>query len=106
MLSSRAFAPLFWCQLFSAFNDNFVKNTLVFFIVTLCDTLEYQASLISLTNGIFFLPYFLFSATGEQLADCFSKAKVARLIKFFTLFIALATAGSLLLSSITLLISF
>ncbi|ATP11668.1 hypothetical protein BHOIPH791_10750 [Bartonella henselae] len=102
LLSSRAFAPLFWCQFFSAFNDNFVKNTLVFLIIT-CSALEYQPSLISLTNGVFSLPYLLFSATGGQLADCFSKAKIARLIKFFTLFIALATAGSLFLSSITLL---
>ncbi|WP_273756200.1 MFS transporter [Bartonella sp. MM73XJBT] len=102
LLNSRAFAPLFWSQFFAAFNDNFVKNTLVFLIIT-CSTLEYQPSLISLTNGVFSLPYLLFSATGGQLADCFSKAKVARLIKFFTLFIALATAGSLFLSSITLL---
>ncbi|KEC56072.1 MFS transporter [Bartonella koehlerae] len=102
LLSSRAFAPLFWCQFFSAFNDNFVKNTLVFLIIT-CSALEYQPSLINLTNGVFSLPYLLFSATGGQLADCFSKAKIARLIKFFTLFIALATAGSLFLSSITLL---
>ncbi|WP_208442061.1 MFS transporter [Bartonella raoultii] len=102
LLKSRAFAPLFWSQFFSAFNDNFVKNTLVFLIITYA-ALEYQPSLISLTNGVFSLPYLLFSATGGQLADCFSKAKVARLIKFFTLFIALATAGSLFLSSITLL---
>ncbi|EJF85152.1 MFS transporter [Candidatus Bartonella washoeensis] len=102
LLSSRAFAPLFWSQFFSAFNDNFVKNTLIFLIVT-CDTLEYQASLISLTNGVFSLPHLLFAATGGQLADSFSKAKVARLIKFFTLFIALAAAVSLLLSSISLL---
>lgn len=102
LLRSRAFAPLFWSQFFAAFNDNFVKNTLVFLIITCC-ALEYQPSLISLTNGVFSLPYLLFSATGGQLADCFSKAKVARLIKFFTLFIALATAGSLFLSSITLL---
>ncbi|GAA5104417.1 MFS transporter [Bartonella jaculi] len=102
LLSSRAFAPLFWSQFFAAFNDHFVKNTLIFLIVK-CSSSEYQASLISLTSGIFSLPHFLFSATGGQLADCFSKAKVARLIKFFTLFIAVATAGSVLLSSITLL---
>lgn len=102
LLRSRAFAPLFWSQFFAAFNDNFVKNILVFLIIT-CGALEYQPSLISLTNGVFSLPYLLFSATGGQLADCFSKAKVARLIKFFTLFIALATAASLFLSSITLL---
>ncbi|WP_317992500.1 hypothetical protein [Bartonella gliris] len=57
----------------------------------------------SLTNGVFSLSYLLFSVTGRSLVNCFSKAKIAHLIKFFTFFIALATAGSLLLSSITLL---
>src|SRR5712692_10095824 len=33
LLGSRRFAPLFWCQFFSAFNDNFLKNALVFLIL-------------------------------------------------------------------------
>ena len=32
LMTSRRFAPLFWCQFFSAFNDNFLKNALVFAI--------------------------------------------------------------------------
>ena len=33
LMLSRRFAPLFWCQFFSAFNDNFLKNALVFLIL-------------------------------------------------------------------------
>ena len=33
LMQTRRFAPLFWCQLFSAFNDNFLKNSLVFLIL-------------------------------------------------------------------------
>jgi acyl-[acyl-carrier-protein]-phospholipid O-acyltransferase / long-chain-fatty-acid--[acyl-carrier-protein] ligase len=33
LLSSRRFAPLFWCQFFSAFNDNFLKNALALLIL-------------------------------------------------------------------------
>ena len=33
LMTSRRFAPLFWCQFFSAFNDNFLKNALVFLIL-------------------------------------------------------------------------
>ena len=33
LLMSRRFAPLFWCQFFSAFSDNFLKNALVFLIL-------------------------------------------------------------------------
>jgi acyl-[acyl-carrier-protein]-phospholipid O-acyltransferase / long-chain-fatty-acid--[acyl-carrier-protein] ligase len=30
LLAERRFAPLFWCQFLSAFNDNLLKNALVF----------------------------------------------------------------------------
>ena len=33
LMTSRRFAPLFWTQFLSAFNDNFLKNTLVFLIL-------------------------------------------------------------------------
>ena len=33
LMSSRRFAPLFWTQFLSAFNDNFLKNAIVFFIL-------------------------------------------------------------------------
>ncbi len=33
LLMTRRFAPLFWCQFFSAFSDNFLKNALVFLIL-------------------------------------------------------------------------
>ena len=33
LLLSRRFAPLFWCQFFAAFNDNFLKTALVFLIL-------------------------------------------------------------------------
>ena len=33
LLMTRRFAPLFWCQFFSAFSDNFLKNSLVFLIL-------------------------------------------------------------------------
>jgi acyl-[acyl-carrier-protein]-phospholipid O-acyltransferase/long-chain-fatty-acid--[acyl-carrier-protein] ligase len=32
LLLSRRFAPLFACQFFAAFNDNFLKTALVFLI--------------------------------------------------------------------------
>lgn len=33
LLASRRFSGLFWCQFFSALNDNFLKNALVFVIL-------------------------------------------------------------------------
>ena len=34
LMTSRCFAPLFWCQLCSALNDNFLKNALVMLILS------------------------------------------------------------------------
>ncbi len=33
LMTSRKFAPLFWTQFLTAFNDSFLKNTLVFAIL-------------------------------------------------------------------------
>ena len=33
LMRGRRFAPLFWCQFFSAFNDNFVRNMLAMLIL-------------------------------------------------------------------------
>ena len=33
LMTTRRFAPLFWCQAFSAFGDNFLKTSLVFLIL-------------------------------------------------------------------------
>ena len=33
LMISRRFAPLFWCQFLSAFNDNFVRQMLVMMIL-------------------------------------------------------------------------
>ncbi len=33
LMLTRRFAPLFWCQFFSAFSDNFLKTALVFLIL-------------------------------------------------------------------------
>ena len=42
LMTSRRFAPLFWCQFFSAFNDNFLKNALVFLILFGPDTTRHR----------------------------------------------------------------
>ena len=48
LMTSRRFAPLFWCQFFSAFNDNFLKNALVFLILFAPGVAETREALITL----------------------------------------------------------
>jgi acyl-[acyl-carrier-protein]-phospholipid O-acyltransferase/long-chain-fatty-acid--[acyl-carrier-protein] ligase len=93
LLLSRRFAPLFWCQFFSAFGDNFLKNALVMTILFSIGGSRGQA-LITLAAAIFIAPYFLLSACGGQLADRFDKALIARWLKSAEIGIAvLAVAG-------------
>ena len=33
LMTTRRFAPVFWCQFFAAFGDNFLKTSLVFVIL-------------------------------------------------------------------------
>ena len=80
LMRSRRFAPLFWCQFFSAFNDNFLKNALVFLILFAPGVTNREA-LITLTAAVFIGPFFFLSGLGGQLADRFDKSIMARYVK-------------------------
>ncbi|HXW30199.1 MAG TPA: hypothetical protein VEK55_12630, partial [Xanthobacteraceae bacterium] len=93
LMVSRRFAPLFWCQFLSAFNDNFLKNALVFLILFGMPGARGEA-LITVAGGVFIFPFFALSGLGGQLADRFDKARVARHLKFAEIAAAgLAAAG-------------
>src|SRR5471030_2078889 len=93
LMLSRRFAPLFWCQFFAAFNDNFLKTALVFIILFRAERAETEA-LITLASAIFIAPYFFLSALGGELADRYDKARVAQWLKFAEIFVAgLAIVG-------------
>ena len=70
---TRRFAPLFWCQFFSAFSDNFLKNALVFLILFHLGGDNAEA-LITLAAAVFIAPFFFLSALGGELADRYDKA--------------------------------
>ena len=93
LMLSRRFAPLFWCQFFAAFNDNFLKTALVFHILFRSGAVGAEA-LITLASAIFIAPYFFLSALGGELADRYDKARVAQWLKFIEMFVAaLAVLG-------------
>ena len=93
LMLSRRFAPLFWCQFFAAFNDNFLKTSLVFLILFRSAAADAEA-LITLASAIFIAPYFFLSALGGELADRHDKAQMAQRLKFCEMFVAaLAVLG-------------
>ncbi|MGO9432280.1 MFS transporter [Rhodoblastus sp.] len=80
LLTQRRFAPLFWTQFLAAFNDNFLKNSLIFLIMAKLSAGEAQTR-ITLAGGLFILPFFLLSGLGGEMADRYDKAKVAQRLK-------------------------
>ena len=88
LLLSRRFAPLFWCQFFSAFSDNFLKNALVFLILFKIGGSAAE-TLITLAAAVFIAPYFFLSGLGGELADRHDKAIVAQRLKLAEIGVAL-----------------
>jgi acyl-[acyl-carrier-protein]-phospholipid O-acyltransferase / long-chain-fatty-acid--[acyl-carrier-protein] ligase len=102
LLMTRRFAPLFWTQFFSAFSDNFLKNSLVFLVLFQIGGPNAEA-LITLAAAVFIAPYFFLSALGGELADRNDKAVVARRLKFAEIGIALIAVAGFALNSVPLL---
>src|SRR6185312_16449555 len=68
LMTTRRFAPLFWCQFFSAFGDNFLKTALVFLILFQIGGANSEV-LITLAGATLIFPFFLLSGLGGELAD-------------------------------------
>lgn len=102
LLASRRFAPLFFRQLFAAFNDNFVKNALVLLILSRLGDAQ-GAALISLAGAVLIAPFFLFSALGGELADKYDKAWLTRWLSVADCGVALVAAGGFFFASVSTL---
>jgi acyl-[acyl-carrier-protein]-phospholipid O-acyltransferase/long-chain-fatty-acid--[acyl-carrier-protein] ligase len=102
LLLTRRFAPLFWCQFFSAFSDNFLKNALVFLLVFQIGGSGADA-LTQLAAAIFIAPYFFLSALGGEFADRYDKARVAQRLKLAEIAIAVIAVIGFAVHSILIL---
>jgi acyl-[acyl-carrier-protein]-phospholipid O-acyltransferase/long-chain-fatty-acid--[acyl-carrier-protein] ligase len=102
LMTSRRFAPLFWCQFFSAFNDNFLKNALIFLILFKIGGPDAE-SMITLAGAVFIAPFFFLSGLGGQLADRFDKALVARRLKLAEIGATVLAATGFALQSLPVL---
>jgi acyl-[acyl-carrier-protein]-phospholipid O-acyltransferase / long-chain-fatty-acid--[acyl-carrier-protein] ligase len=95
LLATRRFAPLFWCQFFSAFNDNFLKTALVLLLLFRWAG-PHSEALIALAPAALIFPFFVLSAIGGELADRFDKSVVASRLKVIEIAVAaIAIAGFL-----------
>ena len=81
LMTRRKFAPLFFCQFFAAFGDNFLKAALSFLVAAQITGAK-SGALITLAGAVFIAPFFLLSGLGGELADRYDKALMAQRIKF------------------------
>lgn len=102
LMTTRRFAPLFWCQFFSALNDNFVKNALVMLILFSIGK-EHGAALVALAGSVLIFPFFVFSGIGGELADRYDKAVVAERLKRAELPVAAIAACGFVMQSVPIL---
>ena len=108
LMTSRKFAPLFWCQLCSALNDNFLKNALAMLILFGLGGAggaagEHGGMLITVSGIVFIAPFFILSALGGELADRYDKAFVAQRIRLCEIPIAALAATGFFLHSVPIL---
>ena len=102
LMTTRRFAPLFWCQFVQTFNENFLKTSVVFLALRQLSGAE-SKSLITLTTAALLFPVFIFSGLGGQLADRCDKAKVAQQLMLFAIGAAVCAAVGFWLHSISFL---
>jgi len=78
LLLERRFAPFFGVQFLGALNDNVFKQGLVILLAyqTVSFTTLQSDVLQNLAQGLFVLPFFIFSATAGQLADKYEKSRL------------------------------
>ncbi len=99
LMTTRRFAPLFWCQAFSAFGDNFLKQALVLLILFQVSAAD-SGALIQLAGAALTVPFFFLSGIGGEMADRFDKAIVARRLKLFEIAVAVLAVGGFAFHSI------
>lgn len=101
---SKRFMPLFFTQALAAFNDNFLKNFLVFFVLA---TVGHEAGAVYITaaGAIFMLPFVFLSGLGGEMADKFDKAAVAKNLKLLEIGAAGVAAAGFAMHSLPIMMA-
>jgi MFS family permease len=106
LLRARRFLPLFSTQFLGAFNDSLFKQAVVLFVTyQLYSDAAKEFQFSAIAQGLFILPFFLFSALAGQLADDHDKARLIRIIKSAEIGIMLLGGAGIVLANIPLMLA-
>ena len=106
LLRSRRFLPLFATQFLGAFNDSLFKQAVILFVTyQLYSNAAKEAQFSAIAQGLFILPFFLFSALAGQLADDHDKSRLIRIIKLAEIGIMIVGGAGIMLENIPLMLA-
>jgi MFS family permease len=106
LLRARRFVALFATQFLGAFNDSLFKQAVVLFVTyQLYSNAAKEFQFSAIAQGLFILPFFLFSALSGQLADDHDKARLIRIIKSAEIGIMILGGAGILLANIPLMLA-
>src|SRR6478609_9123068 len=105
LLRLRRFLPFFLTQFFGAFNDNLFRNALIVSITYGASAAAAKAGVLSnLAQGLFILPFFLFSALAGQIADKYEKSRLIRQTRLAEVLLMFGAAVALYFENIPVLL--
>ncbi|MEO6225306.1 MAG: MFS transporter [Sphingomicrobium sp.] len=106
LLRARRFLPLFATQFLGAFNDSLFKQAVVLFVTfQLYSNAAKEFQFSAIAQGLFILPFFLFSALAGQLADDHDKARLIRLVKLAEIGIMTLGGAGIMLANVPLMLA-
>ena len=98
--------PLFATQFLGAFNDSLFKPGVVLFVTyQLYSNAAKEFQFSAIAQGLFILPFFLFSALAGQLADDHDKSKIIRIVKLCEIGIMILGGAGIMLANIPLMLA-
>jgi acyl-[acyl-carrier-protein]-phospholipid O-acyltransferase / long-chain-fatty-acid--[acyl-carrier-protein] ligase len=101
----RGFWSLIGSQFLGAFNENGLKNLVIFLILAMGFGKEDRDRLVLIVGALFSAPFILFSMRGGYLADRFSKRSVTIGTKFFEIAVMLFATFALLQQDLHLMMA-
>jgi len=104
LLGKRRFLPFFLTQFLGAFNDNLFRNAVVVSLTFGVAASADAGVLANVSQGLFILPFFLFSALSGQLADKYEKSRLIRQTRLAEVVLMCCGAVALYIGQVSILL--
>jgi len=104
LLGTRRFLPFFLTQFLGAFNDNLFRNAVIVSLTFGAAASSNAGVLANVSQGLFILPFFLFSALSGQLADKYEKSRLIRQTRLAEVVLMCCGAAALYIGQVSILL--